>query len=194
MIILGNSNKNYAALFAILGALIVMPIQEIYADSSIQFSKTLDVEKNILQQTLTDVQNYENVFSDYVKSAKIINQSEEKKITDISLDLGILPLSVQVEHDILANDVHQISVISGDLKGSKIVTKLEKTWGFDGEAGKGTIVNMDVSLKISGFLSIIGLVNDDLIRFSLDNSLLRLADYTKNGHEEIQEIKVKKKR
>lgn len=34
----------------------------------------------------------------------------------------------------------------------------------------GTLVNMDVYLKTSGFLSLLGLVNEDLIRYSIDNS------------------------
>lgn len=82
-------------------------------------TKVLDVEKKVFEETLIDVGNYKRVFSDYVKSTYLLENSEEKTITSISLDFGILPLSVQVEHNILGNDMHELSVLSGDLKEVK---------------------------------------------------------------------------
>ena len=81
----------------------------------------------------------------------------------------------------MGENIHELSVLSGDLKGSKILTKLEKTWSYDGIKNMGTLVDMDVSLKTSGFLALLGLVNEDLIRYSIDNSLIRLVDFS-NGN------------
>ena len=181
-------------LLIFLGAVLLAGMEEVFAEKTVSITKVLDVEKKVFEETLIDVGNYKRVFSDYVKSTYLLENSEEKTITSISLDFGILPLSVQVEHNILGNDMHELSVLSGDLKGSKILTKLERTWSYDGVKNMGTLVNMDVYLKTSGFLALLGLVNEDLIRYSIDNSLIRLVDYS-NGNfvEEIKKTQFNKR-
>ena len=181
-------------LLVFLSLVFLIGTEDVFAEKTVSIIKVLDVEKTSFENTLVDVGNYEKVFSEYVKSTYLLENTKEKTITNISLDFGILPLSVRVEHNILDDDQHELSVLSGDLKGSTIITKLEKTWSYDGIQDKGTIVSMDVAVKTSGFLALLGLVNEDLIRYSIDNSLIRLVDYSKgNFVEEVKKIQVGKR-
>ena len=102
------------------------------------------------------------------------------------MGVGIIPLSVQVEARNLDENRHELTIISGDLKGSKIVTTLEKTWGYDGTPNTGTILSMDMSLQVSGLLAFLGIIDKDLVQYSIDSSLSRMIDYSKG---EIQEVK-----
>lgn len=149
-------------------------------------TRTLDIEKNSLQNTLINVANYEKVFPEYVKSVRLIQDSNQKTITELSMGVGIIPLSVQVEAKNLGENRHELTIISGDLKGSKIVTTLEKTWGYDGTPNMGTILSMDMSLQVSGLLAFLGIIDNDLVQYSIDSSISRMIDYSKG---EIQEEK-----
>jgi hypothetical protein len=149
-------------------------------------TRTLDIEKNILQNTLINIANYEKVFPEYVKSVRLIQDSNQKAITELSMGVGIIPLSVQVEAKNLGENRHELTIISGDLKGSKIVTTLEKTWGYDGTPNMGTILSMDMSLQVSGLLAFLGIIDNDLVQYSIDSSISRMIDYSKG---EIQEEK-----
>jgi ribosome-associated toxin RatA of RatAB toxin-antitoxin module len=173
-------------IFTLIAFVTLFPVLQdnIFAEKSISFSKTLNVEKQVLQDMLIDIKNYENVFPDYIKSASILEESEGKVVTELSLGFGMIPLKAKVEHNILNDDTHELSVVSGDLRGTKIITTLEKTWGFDGVPKKGTIVHTDLSLQVSGFLALLGIIDDNLIHYSLDRSLLKLGDYSKQGFAE----------
>lgn len=149
-------------------------------------TRTLDIERNTLQNTLINVANYEKVFPEYVKSVRLIQDSNQKTITELSMGVGIIPLSVQVEAKNLGENRHELTIISGDLKGSKIVTTLEKTWGYDGTPNMGTILSMDMSLQVSGLLAFLGIIDNDLVQYSIDSSISRMIDYSKG---EIQEEK-----
>ena len=74
-----------------------------------------------------------------------------------------------------------VEVTSGDLKGSKIITSLQKTWGFDGTTNGGTIVNMKISLQTSGMLSLLApSIPDQAVLSNLDTDLAKFATYAKN--------------
>jgi len=173
-------------IFTLIALVALFPVLQdnIFAEKNISFSKTLDVEKQVLQDMLVDIKNYEKVFPDFIKSANILEESEDKVITELSLGFGMIPLQAKVEHNIFNDNTHELSVVSGDLRGTKIITTLEKTWGFDGVPKKGTIVQMDISLQVSGFLALLGIIDDDLIYYSLDNSLLKLGDFSKQDFVE----------
>lgn len=174
-------------IFTLLGIFAFSALQNNAFAETIFFSRTLDVDKNSLQNAITDIANYEKVFPEYVKSVRTIQDSDNTPVTELSMGFGIIPLSVQVKANNIDENTNELTIISGDLKGTKIVTTLEKTWGYDGTPEKGTILNMDMSLQVSGFLAFLGIINNDLVHYSLDASLSRIVDYSKgNTFEDIQ--------
>jgi len=78
--------------------------------------------------------------------------------------------------------IHTIQVISGDLRGTKINTILEKTWSFDGRPNKGTIVNMQLELHQSGLSSVLGIVPDNAVLYSVDRFLVGTVNYVNSDN------------
>jgi len=178
---------SWANLLGITLSIIIFSISPVFAEQYITFEKTLDVDKNNLQDILIDVRNYEKVFPDYVRSVDVLDKSEDRTLTDFSLGFGMIPLQVKVEHNVVSENTYELSVISGDLKGTKVTTTLKKTWGFDGLPEKATIVQIDMSLQVSGFLALLGILNENLIYYALDSSLFQLQEFS-NG-KSVEEIK-----
>jgi len=87
-----------------------------------------------------------------------------------------------VEYSNPHDDTHLIQVSSGDLRGTKINTSLEKTWGFDGTANKGTIVNMQLELHQSGLSSILGFIPDKVVLYSVDRFLVDTVNYVNSDN------------
>ena len=69
-----------------------------------------------------------------------------------------------------ADGNYVVEVVSGDLKGTTMTTKLEKTWGFHGQKDGGTVADISLNVKTSGLLSW-------MIDFVPDNSLLDALGY-----------------
>ena len=180
--------------FSIIGALalsiIIITITPAFADQHTTFQKILDVEKSDLQDILIDIRNYEKVFPDFIRSVDILERTEEKALAEFSMSFGVIPLQVKVEHNIVNENTHELNVVSGDLKGTQIITTLKKTWGFDGLPEKATVVDIDMSLKVSGFLALMGIVDENLVKYALDSSLFSLQEYS-NG-KFVEEVKPEK--
>lgn len=176
-------------IFLVLTFVIVLSLSfenQVFAERVITVEKTLDIEKNKLQETLVDLENYEKIFPQYVKSATIVDTNDETTIARLKLDTGFVPISVDAEIINLENGENEIRVLSGDLKGSTISTKLEKTWSYSGVPNMGTNIVVDLTLEVSGFLALVGLVTDDLIKYSIDKSLLSFVDYSKGEIQKSQ--------
>jgi len=178
---------SWANLLGLTLSIIILTISPVFAEQYITFQKTLDVKKNNLQDILIDVRNYEKIFPDFVRSVDVLDKSEDKTLTEIHLGFGLIPLNVKVEHNIVDENIHELSVISGDLKGTKVTTTLKKTWGFNGLADEATIVQVDMSLQVSGFLAWLGIIDENLVHYALDSSLLSLQEFSHG--KSIEEIK-----
>lgn len=180
--------------FSIIGALalsiILITITPAFADQHTSFQKILDVEKSSLQNTLIDVRNYEKVFPDFVRNVDILERTDNKALAEFSMGFGVIPLQVKIEHNVVNENTHELNVVSGDLKGTQITTNLKKTWGFDGLPEKATVVDIDMSLKVSGFLALMGMVDEDMMMYALDSSLFSLQEYS-NG-KFVEQVKSEK--
>ena len=77
---------------------------------------------------------------------------------------------------------HTIQVISGYMRGTKINTSLEKTWSFDGRPNKGTIVNMQLELHQSGLSSVLGIISDQAMLYSVDRFLVGTVNYVNSDN------------
>lgn len=166
-----------------------MSISPVFADQHTTFQKILDVPKSNLQDTLIDVRNYERVFPDFVRSVDVLEKTENGALAELSMGFGVIPLQVRVEHNIVNEDTHELNVLSGDLKGTQITTTLKKTWGFDGLPEKATVVDIDMSLEVSGFLGLMGIIDESLVHYALDSSLYSLQEYSNGNLEEVKELK-----
>ena len=181
---------NFSKISALTLSIIIITISPAFAEQHTTFQKILDVEKSSLQDILIDVRNYEKIFPDFVRSVDVLERTEDRVLTEISMGFGMIPLQVKVEHYIVNEDTHGLNVVSGDLKGTQLTTTLKKTWGFDGLPEMATVVEIDMSLKVSGFLELMGIIDENLVHYALDSSLLSLQEYSKGKF--VEEIKHEK--
>ena len=149
------------------------------AERIISFEKTLDVPKDDLKTLLADIGNYPKIFPEYIRSAKLIENSDKQVVAEMNLGVSGFFITTKVMSSQLGDDKYELRVISGDLRGTRMVTTVEKTWGYDGSPDMGTKVKVDVSLHLLGFLSLLGFVSEDTILYSIDKSLFTLAQYYK---------------
>ena len=150
--------------------------QPAFAEREITLKKTVDVKNELLLETLSDLQSYPQIFPEFIKSVKLTDDKTAKFTVGSN---GIF-FDVQAQHIQYPDGRHVVEVISGDLKGSKIITTLQKTWGFDGTPNGGTRVNMEILLQTSGMLSLITpSISDEMILSHLDAGLEKLVVYAK---------------
>jgi hypothetical protein len=149
-----------------------------YADRLISYQTVANVDEGSLISAMSDVSNYPQIFPDNVKYVKILDN--KTNLVDMNAGLDGVFFDTQATYQQSQDGKYVIEVTSGDLKGTTMTTELNKTWGFDGEPGQGTIANVSVDLKTSGFLSwMLGFVPDSSLSFALENGFERFVDYAK---------------
>jgi len=159
-------------------------LQPAFAEKNIQFTKILDIDKESLQTALTDLENMPKIFPDFIESVE-----HSKNGAKMVLNINGFHVYPQIEYYEQTEDSHVFNVVSGDLKGTKLTTKLVETWGFDGKKNQGTIVNVDINLQYSGLSSFLGIVSDDVLKYSVDRFLLDTVSYANFNEEENSQQK-----
>ncbi len=183
------------ALVGLFSVILIFNSQLVFADRNINYEKIVDIEKDALETVFEDLEILPKIFPDFVKSVESSN-NDNKKVAKIELNLNGFHFYPIVEYSNPFDGTHLIQVTSGDLRGTKINTSLEKTWGFDGTANKGTIVNMQLDLKQSGLSLILGIIPDKVVWYSVDRFLVDTVNYVNSdnlidsqvqNHDEIVE-------
>lgn len=150
-----------------------------YADRLINYHTVANVNEESLISTMSDVSNYPQIFPDNVRYVKILDN--RTNLVEMNAGVDGIFFDTQAIYKQTPDGKYVIEVISGDLKGTTMTTELNKTWGFDGESGKGTIANVSLDLKTSGFLSwMVGFVPDNSLSFALENGFDKFVEYTKS--------------
>ncbi len=154
--------------------------QSAYADKELKLEKTEDVKSQVLLETLSDLKSYPQIFPEYIKSVELTGQNSAK----FNVGSNGIFFDVQTQYSKYPDGSYVVEVTSGDLKGSKITTTLQKTWGFDGTPNGGTIVNMKISLQTSGMLSLLApSIPDQAILSNLGAGLDKFSSYAKSKSE-----------
>ncbi len=162
--------------------------QSAYAEKDLSLKKTVDVKNQALLETLSDLQNYPHIFPEYIKSVELTGANTAK----FNVGSNGIFFDVQTKYTQNSDGSYVVEVISGDLKGSRIITTLQKTWGFDGTPNGGTILNMDMALQTSGMLSLLApSISDQAILSNLDAGLDKFASYAKSKSETLSVLKDK---
>jgi hypothetical protein len=154
-------------IFIIITAITVFSlVPSSYADRVITLHKVSDVTETSLLDTITNVTEYPQIFPDNVKSAKILDNNT--RLVDINAGINGMYFDTQAICKTDANGDYVVEVVSGDLRGTTMTTKLEKTWGFHGQRDGGTIADIVLDVKSSGFFSwMTNLVPDNTISDAL---------------------------
>ena len=154
----------------------VIVIQPAFADRYFTYEDKANVKKEILEKAMSDLQAYPKIFPQYIKSVQVIDP--QKNLAKMKV---AFPFSSewQIKYNTLADGKYAIEVTSGDLKGTKMTTTLQKIAGFDGTPNAGTKVRMDLALQLPWFYSMF--ISDDSIRYGMDLGLSKFENYAKKA-------------
>ena len=182
--------KNRLALFAILfliTSLITVPFSSspIFADNYVIHQESIDVKMEFVEKTFMDIKNYPNLFSDEIKSVQEINK-DGRKIVRVEMDLEGYSLDSDIEYK-KVNGKHVVYFLSGTLKGTTLTTTLSKTWSFDDIPDAGTLVHMELDLKLQSFLLDL-FVSDGMALYGLDKGLLKLEEQAKKLQASAEQL------
>ncbi len=116
------------------------------------------------------MKNYRQVFPDYIQSTQLI-QNDLGNVVDIAGSAKGFGYNIQAAYvtDPTAG-TFSMAVVKGDYAGTRMITTLTKTYGFDGIPEGGTKIHTELKLKSSGFFSALSFVNDEQIKFGIDNA------------------------
>lgn len=174
-----NSSLNAKHLLVILVFTIsVSSIPLSYADRLINYQTVANVPESSLVTTMSDISNYPQIFPDNIRYVKVLDNKTH--LVEMNAGVDGFFFDTQAIYNQKSDGQYVIQVISGDLKGTTMTTELNKTWGFDGEAEKGTIADVSLDLKTTGFLSwMLGFVPDSSLSSALANGFDKFVEHSK---------------
>jgi hypothetical protein len=97
----------------------------------------------------TDVRNFHNVMPRYFKSLHVISETETEKIILEKISFLGLTINVKTRHVIKKPNIHEVYILSGLTKGTTFIESYIET-------DNGTLVSINVTLKLSRVLNIFG--------------------------------------
>ena len=165
----------------------------IYNDSVVKllhFSET-DLDKKLVFETFTDVENYPKIFPKNIISIKIINQTDTKIIAEeVIMEKGIRAKFL-VQHEIEPYSLHRIKILEGDAKNTTITQYFGNPM-----SGTGTGIETEIELRFSGILSPLVLVpknnmihaGDTITNTFLDYAIGFESEFYKTVDEMYREI------
>ncbi len=169
------SSKRFITVLTIF--IVVAPsIPMSYADRVIDVHTVANVNEKSLIAAISNLQNYPQIFPDYVKYVKML----DNKTNLVYMNAGIngIYFDTEATYQQTPDGKYLVQVVSGDLKGTTMTTELNKTWSFDGRPNMGTNVNISLDLKTSGFLSwMLDFVPDNSLSGALQGGFSKFVDY-----------------
>lgn len=153
-------------------------VPQSYADKVITLQKVSDVSEESLLNTISNVSQYSQIFPDNVKYVRVLDSSTNLVEMDAGINGVYFDTQAICKTDKDGNYI--VKVVSGDLNGTTMTTKLEKTWGFHGQKDGGTIAKIDLDIKTSGFLAwMINFVPDSTVSDALGYGFDKFIEHIK---------------
>jgi len=137
------------------------------------FEKFVNSPREKVFRIFTDYENYQNLFPNSFPSVRILSTRDNTSIVEEHMMLGNKELVMMTKHVTEEPDLHEIFVIGGDAKGSHVVEKFE-------ELSNGTVIKIDVNLKMKGVMKISGLFGKSRV----ENDYLKIiSEYVKMAED-----------
>ncbi len=167
--------------------LICVTVTPVFAERVVEVTKEIDVRKEILATVLMDLRSYKEIFPMFVKDVQINSKTNQAKFIIIAQGAH----EADVKSSVLQDGSFVIDIISGDLKGSQIITSLEKRVGFDGTPNGATTVKATLTLETSWWITAaLTFVNDSDIEKAVGDGFYDLGKYAKSTNPQGELIKI----
>jgi hypothetical protein len=149
---------------------------------TIEVTKDVDVQKDLLAKQLADLKSYKEIFPAFVKSVYVDSDTGRAKFIVETPNRS----EADVQSTILPDGTFVVEILSGDLKGTKITTALKERTGFDGTPNGATTITTRLNLETSWTVSLgLSVVRDDKISDAIGNGLYDLGQYVKKQNEPV---------
>jgi len=107
-----------------------------------------NLERDVIFEISTDVENFHNIMPKYFKSLKIIGNSINEKIVLESINFLGRTIKIKTKHIILKPNVHKVYILTGPAKGTSFI----ETYNSN---PNGTDISILVDLRLNGILKLI---------------------------------------
>lgn len=121
------------------------------------FEKTSTASRNTAYRIFSDYENYQKTFPDIFPSVRIRSVRNNVAVVEEHLNLGDDELVIMAKHVTDEPVLHDVFVIGGDAKGTRIQEQFIEIPG-------GTKILVDVDLKLKGKMKIGGMFSKNRYR------------------------------
>ena len=138
-----------------------------------QFTKTVDVQRDLIFQISTDYQSFTKILPNYFKELKIIEESGNR--TKIQEKLQFLGRTVDVltEHIVEKPNRHIVRMLDGQAKG----TIFDEMYEVD---GKNTKITINVDFALHGKLKLLAALAKAKIKQNMNVVMDEFVNYAKS--------------
>jgi coenzyme Q-binding protein COQ10 len=144
---------------------------------TIELSTVVSANKILLFNQISDVEKYSIVFPDTFISVEILDKNNNSiKTLETAKEIGI-EQTLQIQHDLIPTDSHEITILNGDAKGTKIII-----WFYEIDENT-TRISAKLDLHLEGLLIPFGLLSDNNFQHAFDTMINRFAEYVNVNYD-----------
>jgi coenzyme Q-binding protein COQ10 len=162
----------YVIIFIPLIIFTVFPNELKTLDRTIEFQSTVPVNKIQIFNLMSEIEKYPLIFPDTFVAVEILNQTNHSiKTLETAKEMGI-EKTFQIQHDLIPFESHEITILDGDAKGTKIVV-----W-FNKIDENSTELSVKINLHVKGILVPFGILPESNFEHAFNTILKGFVEYT----------------
>jgi len=162
----------YVIVLVILVTYVTFPDSLKIKENQHYFTKIVNVDKKQLFDVMADVKNYPNIFPENYVSVIIINQTDNVIFSQETVKEAGIQVTINAKHSIIPYEKHEIEILSGDAKGSKILAVFK-------EVDSNTKIDVKIEMKLSGLLTPFAYLPKQNIDHALNTIFTTFTTYSK---------------
>ncbi len=167
----------YIVIFLILVGITIFPDELKTIDRTIGFDTIIQTNKIQIFNLIADVEKYPLILPDTFVEVKILDKSNNSiRTLETAKEIGI-EQTLQIRHDLIPFESHEITILDGDAKGTRIVV-----WFNDIDEDNAKL-SITLNLQLKGILVPFGLLPDSSIEHAFNTILQEFVEYAKNDYD-----------
>ena len=129
------------------------------------FEKIVKTDRKKIFELTTNYENFQKIIPQYYPSVRTISVRGNVSVVEEHLRIGGRELVMMVKHVIDEPILHEIFIIGGDAKGTRIITRYETI-------SHGTQMTLEVDWKLKGILKL----SDFFGRYNISDEYSNIID------------------
>jgi len=141
-------------------------------ENNYHFEKIVDVDRERIFNVMAQLENYPTIFPENYVSVIIINQTDNVIFSQETVKEAGIQVTINAKHSIIPYEKHEIEILSGDAKGSKILAVFK-------EVDSNTKIDVKIEMKLSGLLTPFAYLPKQNIDHALNTIFTTFTTYSK---------------